>query len=336
MNNHHIKTLLFLLPLLLAAGCQKVLELDEGMTRQQLVLNGVPSEGQQMSLHFAYSNFFLDTTFNHPVENVDMEVIVNGTSFRPVEIEKCNYKFNYTIQEDDQVSVTIHTPTQCVTAHSYVPRAPILRNLSSRIDSSGSFNLLRIKFTIEDHPNYNDYYCFTIERRDSGLYHHPIADKYDTIDTVFRNVYFSCFDKDLTQSSVAASEAIGGYFYSQLLTTDKRIDGTNHPTELIVIMTRDTNERKPYLHQFALRVETATPERYNYLSEVASSTSMMQLITEPAPVHGNVENALGLFAGNAVRRYELDVDPHFWDTKQSTKCKHTSTTPSPVASSTVK
>ena len=98
---------------------------------------------------------------------------------------------------------------------------------------------------------------------------------------------------------------MGGYLYQELLTTDKLIDGQNHNTTMMVILLRDTNEVGTFLHEYSLNIETVTPERYQYLQDIANATSITQLITEPAPVFSNVNGALGIFAGNARRTFSL-------------------------------
>ena len=302
----------YLAAVLLLASCEKVLEFDINSSERQLVLNAVPSADSTLTVNFAYSEFFLDTTFDHPVSGADMVVNVNGTDYRPVRQQGSNYFFDYTLKEDDQLAIRVNTNGQQVTAQTYVPRQPQVADPVCYVDSSGTFNLLMVNFTLQDHPGYKDYYRIYVQQRDSGLYHRPYYDSiepsraYDTIDTVL-STYFCCFDNKLTAGNAAASQALGGYFYSQLLTTDANIDGESHNVSLIVILTRDTNEVQPYRHDYTLHVETVTPDRYQYLQDQAQASSLMQLITEPAPVHSNVTGALGIFAGNAHKRFPLQV-----------------------------
>ena len=98
---------------------------------------------------------------------------------------------------------------------------------------------------------------------------------------------------------------MGGYIYTQLLTTDKLIDGQRHNTTIMMILLRDTNEVAPFIHEYTLNVESVTPERYQYLQDIEQATSIMQLITEPAPVYSNVNGALGIFAGNSKVTFPL-------------------------------
>lgn len=299
------KILLLLICALAIASCERVIEFDTTVSESELVLNAVPSADKQMFVYFAYSRFFLDNGNNHPVDNADMVVSVNGRDYRPDSIHNCNYFFNYVLQEDDSVAIRVTSGDRTVTAHTYVPRKPQLSNIQTyRVDTV--FNVLAVSFNIEDHPNYKDYYRFSISHRDSGVVYHPYFDKYDTIDTVYTD-YFFCLDPKLVNSAAASTDAIGDYFasatgyniYNQMLIKDSLIDGQSHNTALLVLLLKDTNEVPPFIHQYTLSVETVTPDRFRYLQDLSTATSMTQIITEPAPVYSNVAGALGIFAGNA-------------------------------------
>ena len=277
-------------------ACERVIDFDTD-SESQLVLNAVPSSQRQLFVNFAYSRFFLADTYRG-VPDVDMAVSVNGTEYRPDSIVGNNYFFNNNLQDDDSVSILVRTGDRTVTAHTHVPRMPRISPPLAFIDSSGVFDLLTINFNIDDYPGYPERYCFTVTQRDSGLRYRPYLETFDTVDTSY-NTMFCCLDKNLTSPEVSSTEAFGGYFYSQLLSSDKAIDGTNHNTTLLIILLKDTNEVEPFIHQYTLNVESVTPDRYQYLKDIAGATSMTQYFTEPAPVHCNVNGALGIFAGNA-------------------------------------
>lgn len=288
---------------LLASSCEKVIDFDASNTRPIPVLNAIPTAGQQLFVNYSYTRFFLDTVNSHPVDNVNMVVTANGQEYRPVSINGSNYFFDYIPQEDDQLSIHILSDAGEVAANTYIPRMPRISNPRVFVWDT-VFNMLTINFDIDDHPDYHNYYRFTISQRDSGCRHIPYLDKYDTIDTT-RNTFFFCQDKALTDPTAAATEALGGYIYTQLLTTDKLIDGQRHNTTIMMILLRDTNEVAPFIHEYTLNVESVTPERYQYLQDIEQATSIMQLITEPAPVYSNVNGALGIFAGSSKVTFPL-------------------------------
>ncbi len=297
---------LILLPILalLFVGCEKVIEVDPLDSPSQPVLNGMPSVGKPFFVYFANSHFFLDTSNNHLIEDVDMSLTVNGTDYRPNRVDRCRYFFDYTPQADDSLSIQVQAQGRSVTASTYVPRMPQISNPVAYINSDTTFNLLVVNFNITDPASYPNYYRFGITQRDSGAVYIPYFNFSDTTDTTY-NTYFFCFDKALTSSNAAATEALWGYFYTQLLTTDANIDGRTHNASILLILLRDTNEIQPYIHQYELSVECVTPDRYRYLQNVDEISSMMSLITEPPEVYSNVNGALGIFAGTAKCTFPL-------------------------------
>lgn len=297
---------LVLLPILaiLFVCCEKVIEVDPLDSPSRPVLNGVPSAGKPFFVYFANSHFFLDTSNNHPIADVDMCLTVNGIDHQPCYIDQCRYFFDYTPQADDSLSIRVQTPDHSITSHTYVPRMPQISNPVAYINRDTTFNLLVINFNITDPAGYPNYYRFSITQRDSGTVYIPYFDLSDTTDTTY-NTYFFCFDKALTSPNAAATEAFGGYFYTQLLTTDANINGRTHNASILLILLRDTNEIQPYIHQYGLSVECVTPDRYRYLQDVDQISSMMSLITEPPEVYSNVNGALGIFAGTAKCTFPL-------------------------------
>ena len=301
------------LSVLLMTSCEKVIEFDTSISQSELVLNAVPSAQQQLFVNFAHTHFFLDTVNGYPLKDANIVMSINGNNYYPSTRKGCNYFFDYIPQEDDQLSIRILVGDDSVTASTFIPRKPRI-STPLIIDTNSSFRFKKIRFNIDDHPNYSDYYRISISQRDSGCRYIPFLDKYDTIDTV-RTTMFFCTDPRLTslasQSddffSSATADVLGTFMFTQLLTDDKAFDGQNISTTLYLMMLRDTNEVGYFLHQYILNIETITPERLRYLQSLNQSTSITQLITEPAPTYSNIHGGLGIFAGNAKYTYQLPI-----------------------------
>lgn len=297
--------------LLLFASCEKVLPIDGSDVPQQMVLNGVPSVGKELFVNFSYTHFFLEDNVGHAVDDVAMAMTVNGTEYAPSKIEGCNYFFNHTVGEDDTLGISITAGGKTVTANTYVPKMPRVENLRTMIDTTQVFDVAVISFTLNDHSNYKEYYSFTVAQRDSGARMNPFTMELDTVDTVYNTMFLCMGDPALTAPEVAATEALGGYFYTRLLTTDGKIDGTSHPTTLMLMMLKDTNEvvddEHAFLHEYTLHIESVAPDRYRYLQSVDASTSMMNIFAEQAQIYGNVSGALGIFAGTAHYKAALST-----------------------------
>lgn len=289
---------------MLLASCEKVLDIETD-EEPLLVLNGIPTVDRQLFVNFSYSRFFLDTRVSHPVSNAAIAVSVNGMSHTPSDVNGSNYFFSYIPQEDDQIHIEVTADGQRLNADTYVPRLAQIKNLVSMIDTSYSLRFGVTSFDLEDHADYRDYYHFVITSHDSGVRYNHYYDRYDTIDTITSQM-FLCFDDLLT--GPAAIEPLMGYFYTNLLTHDTFFDGQTRHISLLTLITIDTAEVQPFLHDYTLNVETVTPDRYRYLTDLAANNNMMAAFTEPAPVYSNVRGGYGIFAGNARRTYPLNFD----------------------------
>lgn len=287
-------------------ACEKVMDFEFDDASGQPVLNALPSLGKQMFVNYSYSHFFLDNNTIHPVPNTDMCISVNGVDMYPSKIEGCNYFFDYLLQPDDQLAISIVSDSVVVSASTYVPRSPNMEDVVTVVDTTMTFNTAIISFDIVNHPNYKEYYYFTISQRDSGVRYNSYLEIYDTVDTVF-NTFFFCFDNNLTSPMVAANQPLGGYLYTSLLTQDDLVDGASYKTAMMLVLLVDTNEVEPFLHQYTLNVESVTPERYKYLQSASSSSSLTSFFGEPAPVYSNVSGALGIFSGMAKQSFPLSL-----------------------------
>ena len=286
-------------------SCEKVIEFDTSTSQSEMVLNAVPSVEKQLSVYFSYTHFFLDSTNNQPVGDVDMVMKINGNEYQPTRVSRCNYFFDYIVQENDHLDISIQANGKSVTAQTTVPLMPRVLQPVAVTNDTGVFNLLLVNFNLDDYPNHKDYYCITMRQRDSGSRYSHYFDRYDTIDTTY-NTFFLCNDKALIDPFIATNMSVGGFSpFNQLLTTDENFEGENHNTTLTLIQLTDTNEVIPYIHQYSLDVEAVSAERYQYLQDISTATSMLQLLTEPPAIYSNVNGALGIFAANARRTFPL-------------------------------
>ncbi|MBP5536008.1 MAG: DUF4249 domain-containing protein [Bacteroidales bacterium] len=295
--------------LALFASCEKVVEFDTTASKAKPVLNAIPSAGKTLFVNYGNTRFFLDDNNEHPISNADITITVNNTTLHPTGNSHCNYFFDYQLQEDDRLQIAITNPDGSrVSSSTYVPRLPRIDSVVSYIDTTQVFNVGIIQFNLHDYAGYPEYYHFAVQQRDSGCRYNEWTKKYDTVDTTYYT-YFLCYTPQFTDPSVSQSEALGGYFYSDLLATDQLADGQTVNANFLLMLLIDTNEVQPFLHQYTMIVESVTPDRFRYLKDVATATSLTTVFAEPSQVYSNVDGALGIFAGAAIRRYKLDIDP---------------------------
>ncbi len=304
--------IILLFALFFFCSCEKVLDFDEGSSHRHMVLNAVPSAGEELFVNFGYSHLFLDSNVTYPVEGADIVVNLNGEPLRPTSVLGCNYFFGRTLNEDDVLDVQVNACGKTMTASTYVPRFPQMTTPFCIVDTSDVFDYCNVSFRLTDLPDRDEYYRFRIQERDSGSRMNPWTNELDTVDTVY-TTYFLCldmplFDNNKLTAGLSETESLGGYFYEQLLASDSLFNGESISVAFQLLLLVDTNEVEPFIHQYTLEVESMTAERYRYLKQVSTANSLMQFFTEPSQVYGNVTGgALGVFSGNAKRIFPLNV-----------------------------
>ena len=333
--------------LLLATACQKVVEFDIDEIPSQLVLNALPSDGNPMFVNFAQSRFFLDTNIGSPVAYPSMTLNVTGPSgtltLHPDSTSLSNYFFPYSPQGGDSLYITIHAGESTVTSGTKIPKPLQIPSCSTlltwTLPSSGSssqsvLNLCIVSFSLSDYADEDNYYYITVTERDSGSWFRESLQKFDTIDTLYRNTMFMCMDNALAGSQALLSSPLvvlpqGYTVYDRLICNDKALNGSSATHSIIIPILVDTNEVRGFKHQLSFHIESIRPERVRYLLDVANATALTQMFAEPAGVFSNVkvngEQALGLFSGISHLNFPLNTDPWPYPENLNTTAEQSST-----------
>lgn len=300
--------IIVLVALLALTSCEKTVEIDEPADRQ-LVLNAVPSAGHRAFVYFAHTRFFLDSSNYQPVDGANVILTVNGNLMTPDSSSRCRYFFPHTLQEGDSLTIDITAlGGHGVHARTYVPYYPAINGMAAANYASPSFNFHVLSFRLDDHAGNDEYYSVVVQERDSGMRYNEWGDSLELVDTVHSAMFLVPENPEVTSSDVCPYIPLGGYLYSRLMFMDKHIDGQQYPMQLYIMQTIDTNERPPFKHEYTVTVESVTPARWNYTLSASSQNSMFSYFAEQGQAYGNVDGALGVFAGTAVRRYIFNPD----------------------------
>ena len=289
------------------AACEKTVDIEDSGAHE-LVLNGVPTPGRRAFVYFAQTRFFLDSSNNQQVVPDNMVLTVNGTPMTPDSVSRCRYFFPYTLQEDDTLSIDINVGDREVHAHTYVRRYPAVNNVTAAYFASSSFNFHIVNLRLDDRAGVDEYYNVVVSKRDSGMRYDPWGDSLEFVDTIASTFFLVPYNPEVTSNDVCPFIPLGGYLYSRIMFLDRNIDGQQYPLQLYIMQTIDTNERPPFKHEYIIDVESVTPARWNYILSAASQSSMFSLFAEQGQAYGNVEGALGVFAGSASRHYIFNPD----------------------------
>ena len=292
------KYILLLIPLLLAS-CEKVLDVDEP-TDLQLVVNAVPQAGKRAFVYFASSRFFLDPSNDHPLDGASMTLYVNGIPYAPDSVKSCKFFFPYICTPGDTLELDARAGDRTAHARTYVPLVPTFSNIKLYDQSVGhTLRYYLAQFDFQDHANIDEYYNLRVMVRDSGVRFNEWQQRYDTVDTTHAT-YFMLRDNPEIRGDASYTNPMMGFVYTRNFFNDSEIDGRNYPVEVAILHLIDTNEVAPFKHEYTVSLESITYARLRYLIDVSrqggGSTSFF---VEQGAVRGNVEGALGIFAGSA-------------------------------------
>lgn len=295
-------------------SCEKVLDIDDDGSARQLVLNAVPTAGQQAFVNFTYTHFFLGGDNAQPVADADLTLYVNGVPYHwnpltdSLSASGCNYFFPYTLQEDDTLAITVKADGQTVSAQTYVPKLPDVSDVKFE-NYAEIFYFYLAKFALTDHADYPEYYCIKVDERDSGERYNAWKHKYDTVDTIHSTTILVPQNPKMTSLEVNPYLPTAGYnVYTRLMCTDKLLDGQTDSVRIYILRTIDTNEVAPFKHEYTLTIESVTPARFRYLLSASSASSMNSFFAEQSQPFTNVSGGLGIFAGSAKRKYMFCPD----------------------------
>lgn len=301
--------ILFLVFAALFSSCEKVLDIENDLSKAQLVLNAVPTVDKQAFVYFAHTRFFLDTSNNQPVDNVSMTLTVNGVPYStPDSVVNCRYYFPYVYAEGDSLVIDVNADGRQVHAQTYLPYLPTITNLHMvNNDLGATFRYYEAEFDFQDHAGMDEYYNLALTVRDSGIRYNDWQQKYDTVDTVHVSYFMLRTNPEIT-GSASNSIPMLGYLYTRNLFRDNEIDGQNYHVSMRILHLIDTNEVQPFKHEYTVSLESVTPARYRYIIDVSQQNSSGGFFSEQGQVRGNVDGALGIFAGSARCKFTFWPD----------------------------
>ena len=151
-----------------------------------------------------------------------------------------------------------------------------------------------------------------VNERDSGVRYNDWTRTYDTVDSTFTTYFLVPYNEDITSNDVCPYIPLGGYLYSSLMFTDRRIAGQQYPVHLYIMQLVDTNEVQPFKHEYTVDISSVTPARFRYILSASTQNSMTSVFAEQGQAFSNVkvdgETGLGIFAGMSRRRFTFDPD----------------------------
>ena len=301
-------------------SCTKEIDFTGTQSDPLLVVNGLQQVGQPVSLHVEKSTFFLDDQPDCRVQDVQVDLYVNGAFKEALQVtdsiemqeyyvwnengevlqERMKYAFNYCRGEylpceGDELRFEVRSSEfETATAEVTMPGTPNVISFDTvRVEVENEYNMkVRLALKLND-PQGSDYY---------NLYPQGALSGFTSSDPVFANL--TSVD-DIEDVFGGENEYYGYGPYNSF--ADKFFDGSEYSLSMEV-----SYYGGDYYEPFIVEVTCLDVNLYQYLKsyKAYSNTdpdSMVGMFTEPVQVYSNVRNAIGV-VGAQSRPVVMTVD----------------------------
>lgn len=276
-------------------GCETVVELNVDSGSPKLVLNGIINPDSTLSVHISQSKYILDKGPFEIIRGVTVNVYENdqwlgellfdsSTLFYTHEDLKPKRGMRYSVEVAKEGYENIITETTIPVALASISEASV-----DSVLTDDGFKQFRFHVTIEDLPGEN-YYEFV-------LYAYLKILEYDRETQVFTQldstlVQFSLYTEDLRAEEFQTS-SIDSYVLSDNLFSGKAYTISFQDSRA----TLSGNLAQQY-STFVFALRHVSKDYYLYRrSQALQFWVEGDPFAEPVPVHTNIRNGLGIFAG---------------------------------------
>ena len=275
--------LLICLPLLLWA-CTDIVEIDLPNQEPQLVINGLFTPDSVWNVDISAGQNALSNETYKQVQDATVELYQGGKHlFNLLHNGNGKYKSEVVLpQELQHYTLKVSAPGYPTSeASNFAPSLPAIRS----IKVYRTFNSLNpsmppeaeVRFVLDDVPGMQNYYFVSAYFQDTA-YTGEAFKNYSGLN------FMAPIEKEFTMGS--------RYFFS-----DKLIDGK--PTTLTL---RYTLIKGKTVH---LNISQISPDYYHYVRTLVKQSYNDNFMTTPGPVHNNIRNGLGIFAGYSTVTYRI-------------------------------
>ena len=308
---------------LLAVGCEKEIPLDTEGIEPKVVVTGNVVAGKALDVHLTYSRLIFgwhdaneEYSFDE-IYNATVSLVANGVTMGGTLRDSGYYEFGYVPQEGDKLDLKVSVPGHDVlTATTVVPHRPVLTDLRSSVRSTDEYEVqIDVRFKLKDLAGEGNYYRMKVYLYDTTIYRY-VDYQGDTVTEVYagepEQMSFSCNDAAINPfgiSDVGIDEAVTYYL---LYFTDNAFSGENHDIHLTfsqwtgMYYENSSSASKRYVE---VEVVAMSRDRFLYEQSVQASCESddLGLFQDPVPVHSNIENGIGIFAGTSPSKLKAEV-----------------------------
>lgn len=319
------KIYLMLVAAMLAVGCEKEIPLDTEGVEPKVVVNGSVVAGEALTMHLTYSRLIFgwhdafEDYFFEGIDNATVSLKANGVAVVGALRDSGYYEFGYVPQEGDKLEVKVSVPGHDeLSAATVVPHRPVLADMRSSSRSNGEDETevhIDVRFKLKDNEGEDNYYRLRVFLYDTSVYRY-VDNNGDTVTEMYgdepEQMYFSCNDAAINPFGISDVGIDEEVTYNSLYFTDNAFSGESHEVHLTftqwtgMYYEETDSTTKKYVE---VEVVAMSRDRFLYEQSVQASRESddLGLFQEPVPVHSNIKNGIGIFAGTAPCRLKAEV-----------------------------
>jgi hypothetical protein len=278
---------------LIILSCQRELDFEDIYPEDEVVVNSLFTTDSSWFVHLTWSKSILEQSGNYrPVPGPSADVRIKDEFGQVVDLVSLGNGWFGTSEIGIEMEVDYHLDVEVqgreqLRSHDRIPDTTQI--LSIDHNSSNNFTEEQIRFEIEfeDEPGEDFYYLevYNSNEFNSGQSGYEIL----AINGNFQPIYPELFGQD--------------YFYQRAYVTDEGMDGRRIRLDFIV---------PQYYSEGYVVIRLVRPSRnaylYSYSTEV-QSVSEFNPFAQPAIIHTNIDNGIGIFAGSSFVERRFKIGP---------------------------
>ncbi len=282
-----------LLAIVLFGSCEKYIDIEIPDEGRKITVNCFINDSDKPILMLTRSKFILDNGYEFSlIDSAKAYLYQNGvqvaeffqqdTSNIPEPWDIGAYVADYTCQPGKQYTIKVIKDGETITSSTQIPNSVTIQSIDTMtILNQDGYKNLRIKITINDPANIENYYQFSFRTISFG--------------------YEQILSFPVNQSDFGVT---GTSYQSYLITNDKLFNGQSKT----FIFDLDAGNFYDIVTPLSIVVNGVSKDMFLYYQQLQKyQNAQNSFLAEPVMMYTNIENGLGIFAGYSSHITNMDV-----------------------------
>jgi hypothetical protein len=287
------KIIYILLAIVLFGSCEKYIDIEIPDEGRKITVNCFINDSDKPILMLTRSKFILDSGNEFSmIDSAKAYLYLNGvqvaeffqqdTSSIPEPWDIGAYVADYTCQPGKQYTIKVIKDGETITSSTQIPNSVTIQSIDTMtILNQDGYKNLRIKITINDPANIENYYQFSFRTISFG--------------------YEQILSFPVNQSDFGVTVTS---YQSYLITNDKLFNGQSKT----FIFDLDAGNFYDLVTPLSIVVNGVSKDMFLYYQQLQKyQNAQNSFLAEPVMMYTNIENGLGIFAGYSSHITNIDV-----------------------------